>query len=68
MISDFYLSAFLLSIRENGYNIFVVKGPLKEFDKMQFKNLKENQSYYTLEELQKNHELSLKNKTYQLNL
>jgi len=38
IISDFYLSAFLLSVKENGYTIFVVKGEYPPADKSLFPN------------------------------
>ena len=33
IISDFYLSAFLYSVKEGGYSIFVVKGEFPKNDK-----------------------------------
>lgn len=52
IISDFYLSAFIGGIEENGYTVFVIKGNLPKYDEDMFKgNLREHQRYYSLSEI-----------------
>lgn len=46
VISDFYLSAFLASVEENGYQIFAVQGPYPLSDKKNFAHYKPNQMWY----------------------
>lgn len=53
-ISEFFLSVFISGIKDNGYDIFVVKGELPLRDQNFFKNsLREHQKYYSLGAIQK---------------
>lgn len=45
IISDFYLSAFLLSVKQNGYSIFVVRGIYPDNAKSIFPHFEKNQKY-----------------------
>jgi len=50
IITDFYFSAFLDSVRDKGYFIFIVKGELPIYDPKIF-DLKPHQKYFTFKEV-----------------
>lgn len=69
LISEFYLSAFISGIEENGYNIFVIKGDLPLQDPSFFQgSLRENQKYYTVDQIQDINNARKKEGTNQMNL
>ncbi len=69
IISEFYLSVFLDSIQANGYLIFAIDGPFVSYDPSIFLDiLSPNKKFFTLQELQKFHELDKKSQNYKLNL
>ncbi|CAD8155914.1 unnamed protein product [Paramecium pentaurelia] len=67
IISDFYLSAFLLSVKENGYQIFVVKGvyPPPQLDNI---NQNDRQKVLTAQYIKQVHDRRVKKKNYKLNI
>ncbi|CAD8073463.1 unnamed protein product [Paramecium primaurelia] len=67
IISDFYLSAFLQSVKENGYSIFVVKGV---YPPPQLDNIDQNdrQKVLTTQFIKQVHDRRVKKKNYQLNI
>ncbi|CAD8164247.1 unnamed protein product [Paramecium octaurelia] len=67
IISDFYLSAFLLSVKENGYQIFVVKGvyPPPQLDNI---NQNDRQKVLTAQYVKQVHDRRVKRKNYKLNI
>ncbi|CAD8078020.1 unnamed protein product [Paramecium sonneborni] len=67
IISDFYLSAFLLSVKENGYQIFVVKGvyPPPQLDNV-YQN--DRQKVLTAQLIKQIHDRRVKKKNYKLNI
>jgi ataxin-3 len=68
MISDFYLSAFLNAVKENGYTIFVVQGVFPPSEKTMWPNLQKYQKWFAEDECQKMHERNLKKKNFKLNI
>ena len=60
IIGEFYLSAFLHSVKEGGYTIFVVRGTFPASRKDDWPNLRANQHFIEAEAIEKFHE---KNKT-----
>lgn len=68
IISDFYLSAFLDSIMQNGYLIFAVDGIFPNYDpSIFFYNLANHQRYLPLQEILQNHEKEKQNPDFKLN-
>lgn len=69
IISDFYLTVLLDSIRQNGYTIFVVEGQIPYVDPEMFKGqLKKTQFYFTVEQIKKTNEKRNKEKNNEINL
>ena len=69
IISDFYLSVLLDSIKENGYTIFVVDGILPEYRPEDFsESLKKTQFYFKVSQIQKQNEKRNKEKNNEINL
>lgn len=69
IISDFYMTVLIESIKQNGYQIFVVEGELPVYDPNLFKgNLKKTQFYFTVEQIKKTNEKRNKEKNNELNL
>lgn len=53
-ISEFFLSVFISGIKDNGYDIFVVKGDLPSRDQKFFQNgLRSHQKYYSLNQIER---------------
>jgi len=55
IVSDFYLSAFLHSVRENGYTIFVIEGEFPQFDRSFFGETRKHQLWFTEQQCQEMH-------------
>jgi len=68
MISDFYLSAFLNSVRENGYIIFVVQGDYPQYDRSFFGETLPHQRWFTESQCDEMNKRNLKRKNYKLNI
>ncbi|KAM3134346.1 hypothetical protein pb186bvf_013631 [Paramecium bursaria] len=68
IISDFYLSAFLQSVRENGYQIFVVKGVYPDPKQKQQQHLQFFQKLISQQKINAIHQKRVKKKNYQLNI
>lgn len=52
IISDFYLSAFISGIEENGYQVFVIEGKIPDRDPQVFgDSLRKHQKYYTVSQI-----------------
>jgi hypothetical protein len=69
IISDFYLTVLLDSIKQNGYTIFVVKGELPYYDPNMFReSLKQTQFYFTVDQISKNNDKRNKEKNNEINL
>lgn len=69
IISDFYLTVLLDSIRQNGYTIFVIDGQLPYYDPSMFKDsMKNTQFYFTVELIRKNNDKRNKEKNNEINL
>jgi len=68
MISDFYLSAFLNSVRENGYIIFVVQGEYPQYDRSFFGETLAHQRWFTENQCEEMNKINLKRKNYKLNI
>lgn len=70
IVSDFYLSAFLQSIKEGGYTIFVVKGDFPKPENVQelFDHYNPNQRWFTKQQVRAVHEKRMKKKNYKLNI
>ena len=68
IISDFYLSAFLLAVKNCGYQVFSVEGefPLSSEDHFEFYN--KNQFWIPPKRIQKYHEKCLKRKGFKPNI
>lgn len=68
IISDFYFSAFLLSVKQNGYTIFVVKGQYPNNDKELFPFVENYQKYIPVSVIEKIQEYRMKKKKFELNI
>ncbi|EDK31541.1 josephin protein (macronuclear) [Tetrahymena thermophila SB210] len=68
IISDFYLSAFLMSVKESGYNIFVVRGEYPSSSKELFPQVQNYQKWLTKEEVFQIHQQVSKDKNFKLNI
>lgn len=69
IITDFYMSVLLDSIRENGYTIFVVEGVLPVFPPANFRDsLKKTQFYFKESQIRKANEKRNKEKNNEINL
>lgn len=69
IISDFYLTVLLDSIKQNGYTIFVVDGALPLYDAEMFKeSLKKTQFYFTVDQIKKNNDKRNREKNNEINL
>jgi len=69
IISDFYMSVLLDSIRENGYTIFVVEGVLPVFPPENFReSTKKTQFYFKESQIRKANDKRNKEKNNEINL
>ena len=69
LISDFYFNAFIDSIQENGYSVFVVRGKFQTYNPQIFiDNLNFNQRFVAISDVQKKHNEDVKNQNYKLNI
>lgn len=53
IISDFYLSAFMMSVKQCGYQIFSVEGPFPETNEDMFERYNDHQSWYPAKRIKK---------------
>ena len=68
IVSEFYLSAFLMAVKEGGYQIFVIDGELPKVD-MDFDVVNKNQLWISASKIKSHQEKrSKKNKNFQLNI
>ena len=69
IISDFYLTVLLDSIRQNGYTIFVVDGEMPYWGPEMFReNMKKTQFYFTIDQIKKSNYKRNKEKNNEINL
>lgn len=68
IISDFYLSAFLLAVKNSGYQIFSVEGDFPESSEDRFDFYNKNQVWIEPKRILKYHEKCVKRKGYRPNI
>lgn len=68
IISDFYFSAFLNSVKEVGYHIYVVRGMFPHTSRETMPALNKNQLWMGEDEIQKHYERMIKTKKYVPNI
>lgn len=69
IVSDFYMSLFLESIKENGYLIFGVRGTFPHYNpEMFYGGLRENQNFIKQELIEAKFEEDKKSGKYKLNI
>jgi ataxin-3 len=69
LISEFYLSAFLMSIKEGGYQIFVVRGAFPQSKPDDFEHMNKNQLWIPASAIKHYYETVLKKKkNFKLNI
>lgn len=68
IISDFYLSAFLVSVKESGFQIFSVQGTFPSSNEESFDNYHDHQQWYNAKRIKKYHEKKIKRKGYKPNV
>jgi len=68
IISDFYLSAFLIAVKSSGYQIFSVEGIYPESSEDKFEFYNKNQFWIEKKRIQKYHEKCIKRKGFKPNI
>ena len=68
IISDFYLSAFLIAVKQSGYQIFSVEGEYPETNENTWDHYNDHQDWYPAKRIKKYHEKKSKRKGYQPNI
>lgn len=68
IISDFYLSAFMMSVKQCGYQIFSVEGAFPETNEDMFERYNDHQEWYPAKRIKKYQEKKMKRKGYSPNI
>ena len=69
IVSEFFLSAFIMSVKEGGYQIFVVDGTFPKINPNDFEFLNKNQMWIPAKKIKAYQEKRMKrNKNFELNI
>lgn len=69
IISEFFLSAFIMSVKEGGYQIFVLDGTFPKINPSDFEYLNKNQFWIPANKIKTHQERRMKkNKNFELNI